>query len=219
MISNRATPNDWYHEQKNNFPTIILTQGLLSTPCIMKQVGDGLREVFNVVYSPGFHRLSTVDICRSSNLLRKKLEPILNKEQNEVVMMGHSLGGLIGLDLLRHWKPARNKVSKFIACATPFQGTKLALIGKPFSKACEQLIPGSEYLENLNKKLAYEINGIQLELHLSMKDQFLPVESQQPADSNGLDIELRQHQDFKHLDFVIGEKSKLFVRELLDRNY
>ena len=73
---------------------------------------------------------------------------------NKIDVLGHSMGGLIGLwgckklDLHRH-------VEQLICVGTPFQGTKMAYVGMPLfglvSQSLRQMTPNSSFLQRLHE--------------------------------------------------------------------
>ena len=68
-------------------------------------------------------------------------------------MVGHSLGGLVGLYYLKRLG-GRHRVRRLIMLGTPAQGTWSALLGlvtAPLGRASLQLLPGSPFLRELGE--------------------------------------------------------------------
>ncbi len=83
--------------------------------------------------------------------LAKRLKEYINdRELNNVVLVGASLGAIVSLLYLQKLDGWKN-VKKFISLGGPFKGTPTARIGF-FSKAARQVLPGSNLIKSLSKE-------------------------------------------------------------------
>lgn len=98
------------------------------------------------------------DIRASAQLLSYKVERILDRYSDvhgfkKVHLIGHSMGGLIGLYYLKRLEGYR-QVEKLIALGTPFHGTWSSIVGLlPFgllSRGIWQMLPNSLFLRELH---------------------------------------------------------------------
>ena len=92
------------------------------------------------------------DIRDSAGLIARKVESIVAQTGiARVDIVGHSMGGLVGLDYLKRLG-GRHRVRRLVMLGTPTQGTWSALFGlvtAPLGLASLQLLPGSPFLREL----------------------------------------------------------------------
>lgn len=92
------------------------------------------------------------DIRDSAGLIARKVESIVAQTGvTHVDIVGHSMGGLVGLYYLKRLG-GRHRVRRLIMLGTPAQGTWSALLGlvtAPLGRASLQLLPGSPFLREL----------------------------------------------------------------------
>lgn len=88
------------------------------------------------------------------------LEPlqILRKSYDFVGYIGHSMGGLVGRELLRIHGPSDPLFDAYVSIGTPHYGTTLAALKTPFSRlvakispSVRDMRPGSRFLTSLNE--------------------------------------------------------------------
>ena len=95
------------------------------------------------------------DIRDSAGLIARKVESIVAQTGiARVDIVGHSMGGLVGLDYLKRLG-GRHRVRRLIMLGTPAQGTWSALLGlvtAPLGLASLQLLPGSPFLRELAER-------------------------------------------------------------------
>lgn len=106
-------------------------------------------------------------IAQLPPLLLGKVEPMAGLLASEVDritgrhpdgncdLIGVSLGGLLGLRYLQRFDDHR-RVSRFVTIGTPFRGSRAAraaalLLGR-ISPAAHQLMPGSDFIQTLNRE-------------------------------------------------------------------
>jgi pimeloyl-ACP methyl ester carboxylesterase len=92
------------------------------------------------------------DIRDSAGLIARKVESIVAQTGvTQVDIVGHSMGGLVGLYYLKRLG-GRHRVRRLVLLGTPAQGTWSALLGlftAPLGRASLQLLPGSPFLREL----------------------------------------------------------------------
>jgi len=92
------------------------------------------------------------DIRDSAGLIARKVESVVAQTGvTRVDIVGHSMGGLVGLYYLKRLG-GRHRVRRLVMLGTPAQGTWSALLGlftAPLGMASLQLLPGSPFLREL----------------------------------------------------------------------
>ncbi|MBN8555048.1 MAG: alpha/beta fold hydrolase [Deltaproteobacteria bacterium] len=150
-----------FESGKSKHPPVILLQGFMSSRGVLKPLEDFLRQNEREVISIDLGFFNIKDIRRSSQHLNYKIERILEKfyqdqgrEFEKIDIVGHSMGGLIGLYYVKRLGGHR-MVRKLITLGAPFEGTWSSLVGLfPFgliSKAVWQMLPGSQFLTSLQE--------------------------------------------------------------------
>ncbi len=94
------------------------------------------------------------DIRQSAALIARKVESLLAQTSvKQVDIVGHSMGGLVGLYYVKRFG-GRRCVRKLILLGTPIAGTWSALLGvvfSPLGAAGLQLLPASPFLRELGE--------------------------------------------------------------------
>ncbi len=198
----------------SNGKTVVLSPGFTCTPSAMKELGDELREYFNVVYSPIYPRFNTWPVRQSSALLAQKLQEITQYvHDGDINVIGHSLGGLIAVEAVKmaSWM----RVDNVLALSTPFRGTKTAQMLQNVFPACKDMSEPYGYLNNtkIGDKLHWKLIA-----HVSEMDSVVPAFSQIPQKTIAhWKIQVVRHKDFDHGNFVIGSTVKK-VAEVIYNN-
>jgi len=113
-----------------------------------------------------------------STFLRLKL-----KAYDEVVLVAHSMGGLITKDfILNHQKGDKPKPIGFVSIAVPHKGALSSLILAPIRNInSKELTPLNEYSDNLNNKWTDRRNNLPESIYLiAQHDQCVPLVSATP---------------------------------------
>lgn len=134
-------------------PPVLLIHGYLATRGSLHLLESHLARRGHVVMS---YRLGAVfnlgDIRNSAGLIARKVESIVAQTGvTQVDVVGHSMGGLVGLYYLKRLG-GRHRVRRLVMLGTPAQGTWSALLGlvtAPLGLASLQLLPGSPFLREL----------------------------------------------------------------------
>jgi pimeloyl-ACP methyl ester carboxylesterase len=138
-------------------PPVLIIHGYLATRgslhLLEKHLTD--RGLIVMSYPLGGPLLNVGDIRDSAGLIARKVESIVAQTGiARVDIVGHSMGGLVGLDYLKRLG-GRHRVRRLVMLGTPAQGTWSALLGlvaAPLGLASLQLLPGSPFLRELAER-------------------------------------------------------------------
>jgi pimeloyl-ACP methyl ester carboxylesterase len=133
-------------------PPVLLIHGYLATRGSLHLLERHLAEHGLIVISYPLGTVNWGDIRDSAGLIARKVESIVAQTGvTQIDVVGHSLGGLVGLYYLKRLG-GRHRVRRLIMLGTPAQGTWSALFGlvtAPLGLASLQLLPGSPFLREL----------------------------------------------------------------------
>jgi pimeloyl-ACP methyl ester carboxylesterase len=134
-------------------PPVLIIHGFLGTRGSMYMLERRLVDDGFVVVSFNLGTLNVRDIRRSAFLIHRKIERILAQTPSQKIdIIGHSMGGLIGLYYIKKLG-GHARVRKLIMMGTPVRGTWTALAGVLtlgfFSTSSWQLLPRSRFLDEL----------------------------------------------------------------------
>ncbi len=150
---NRIRRQATFDETHETQPPVLLLHGFLGTrgsmyPLEARLVSDGF-----TVFSFNLGTLNARDIRRSAFLIHRKIESILQQTPvKKVDIIGHSMGGLIGLYYVKKLG-GHVRVRRLVMMGTPVRGTWVALLGVAtmglLSSSSWQLLPRSRFLDEL----------------------------------------------------------------------
>jgi pimeloyl-ACP methyl ester carboxylesterase len=133
-------------------PPVLLIHGYLATKGSLHLLEQHLARRGHVVLSFRFGPINLGDIRDSAGLVARKVESIIAQTGvPQVDIVGHSMGGLVGLYYVKRLG-GRHRVRRLVLMGTPTQGTWSALLGlvtAPLGLASLQLLPGSPFLHEL----------------------------------------------------------------------
>jgi triacylglycerol lipase len=134
-------------------PPVLIIHGFLGTRGSMFMLERRLVDDGFVVVSFNLGTLNVRDIRRSAFLIHRKIERILAQTPSQRIdIIGHSMGGLIGLYYVKKLG-GHARVRKLIMMGTPIRGTWAALMGVMtlglWSTSSWQLLPRSRFLDEL----------------------------------------------------------------------
>jgi triacylglycerol esterase/lipase EstA (alpha/beta hydrolase family) len=151
---NRIRRRAFFDTINDRHPPVLLIHGFLGTrgsmyPLERRLTADGI-----CVFSFNLGTFNTRDIRTSAFLIHRKIESILAQTPvKHIDILGHSMGGLIGLYYVKKLGGAE-KVRKLLMMGTPLRGTWAALPGIAtlglFSSSSWQLLPHSDFLKELD---------------------------------------------------------------------
>jgi triacylglycerol esterase/lipase EstA (alpha/beta hydrolase family) len=154
-IKHRRFSEEALGPQSERNPPVLLIHGFLGTRGSMFELEQRLvRDGFNVV-SFNLGLLNVRDIRTSALLIHRKVEAILKQSGlARLDIVGHSMGGLIGLYYIKRLG-GHEMVRRMVMLGTPARGTWVALLGVAtmglFSSSSWQLLPGSDFLSELHQ--------------------------------------------------------------------
>jgi pimeloyl-ACP methyl ester carboxylesterase len=134
-------------------PPVLLIHGYFATRGSLHLMERHLVRRGHVVMSYPLGAIFNLgDIRDSAGLIARKVESIIAQTGvTRVDIVGHSMGGLVGLYYLKRLG-GRHRVRRLVMMGTPAQGTWSALLGlvtAPLGRASLQLLPGSPFLREL----------------------------------------------------------------------
>ena len=150
---NRLRRRDAFTEPAPESPPVLLIHGFLGTRGSMYLLERRLVDDGFVVVSFNIGTLNVRDIRRSAFLIHRKIERILAQTPSQKIdIIGHSMGGLIGLYYIKKLG-GHARVRKLVMMGTPVHGTWAALAGVVtlglWSTSSWQLLPRSRFLDEL----------------------------------------------------------------------
>ena len=153
---NRIRRKRWFENIDASHPPVLLLHGFFGTRGSMFLLERRLTEEGLCTFSFNLGTVNTRDARASAFLVHRKVEAILEQARHvkRIDIVGHSLGGLIGLYYVKKLGGA-NKVRKLVMVGTPHRGTWAALGGVVMlgllSESSWQLLPHSSFLTELQR--------------------------------------------------------------------
>ena len=150
---NRIRRDAAFDEVTPESPPVLIIHGFLGTRGSMYMLERRLVQDGFVCVSFNLGTLNVRDIRRSAFLIHRKIERILAQTPSQRIdIIGHSMGGLIGLYYVKKLG-GHARVRKLIMMGTPVRGTWAALAGVLtlglWSTSSWQLLPRSRFLDEL----------------------------------------------------------------------
>lgn len=190
---------------------LLLIHGFMGTRGSMLLLERRLEADGFVVFSFNIGAINTRDIRRSAFIIHRKIERILAQSSvKQVDIVGHSMGGLIGLYYLKKLGGAA-RVRRLIMMGTPLRGTWFALGGIAtlgmFSTSSWQLLPGSRFLAELDEGNLPP--GVEVYSVGAMRDWVVPFNSTKTNGIKSVPVPLG------HASLVVSESVYERLREIL----
>lgn len=182
-----------FFEKVDEFhPPVLLLHGFLGTRGSMFTLERRLAADGICVFSFNLGMLNTRDIRQSAFLIHRKIEAILAQTTvKKIDIVGHSMGGLIGLYYIKKLG-GHQKVRKLVTMGTPMSGTWSALLGVAtvglLSRSSWQILPHSDFLDELHREaLPPEVDYFTI---AAQRDWVCPIESTFLAGATRLTVPL-----------------------------
>jgi triacylglycerol lipase len=199
---NRIRRGAAFEEVTPESPPILIIHGFLGTRGSMYLLERRLVEDGFVVVSFNLGTLNVRDIRRSAFLIHRKIERILAQTPSQRIdIIGHSMGGLIGLYYVKKLG-GHARVRKLIMMGTPVRGTWAALAGVVtlglWSTSSWQLLPRSRFLDELAKGPIPP--GVEVHTIAAARDWVVPLGTTRLSGANAMTVPLG------HSSLVVSEE-------------
>ena len=185
-----------------NHPPVLLLHGYFGTRGSMYKLERRLNDDGICVFSFNLGMLNVRDIRRSAFLIHRKIEAILAQTPvKKIDIIGHSMGGLIGLYYVKKLG-GHTRVRKLIMMGTPVRGTWSALAGVItlglWSTSSWQLLPRSRFLDELAQGPIPP--GIEVSTIAAARDWVVPLTTTRLQGANAMTVPLG------HSSLVVSEE-------------
>jgi triacylglycerol lipase len=199
---NRLRRRDAMGEGTPDSPPVLIIHGFLGTRGSMYMLERRLVEDGFVCVSFNLGTLNVRDIRRSAFLIHRKIERILAQTPSQKIdIIGHSMGGLIGLYYVKKLG-GHTRVRKLIMMGTPVRGTWAALAGVVtlglWSTSSWQLLPRSRFLDELAQGPIPP--GVDVSTIAAARDWVVPLATTRMPGTNAMTVPLG------HSSLVVSEE-------------
>lgn len=199
---NRLRRRDAFDEMTPEAPPVLIIHGFLGTRGSMYMLERRLVEDGFVCVSFNLGTLNVRDIRRSAFLIHRKIERILAQTPSQKIdIIGHSMGGLIGLYYVKKLG-GHARVRKLIMMGTPVRGTWAALAGVVtlglWSTSSWQLLPRSRFLDELAQGSIPP--GVEVSTIAAARDWVVPLPTTRIQGANAMTVPLG------HSSLVVSEE-------------
>jgi triacylglycerol lipase len=107
---------------------------------------EGIGPIYTINLHPTFDSISNY-----GEFLHSKIKQIKGEtNQNQVILIGHSMGGLVA-SYTTEFLATENDIAMVIALAAPYRGTRLAAFG--YGQNAKEMSPNSIFLSELSKRM------------------------------------------------------------------
>lgn len=209
LKGNRVQPTGMA-EQVQGRPPVLLIHGFLATRGSLAPLERRLTAMGHLVLTYRLGVLHAGDICESAALIARKIESIAaqtNLDRMDIV--GHSMGGLVGLYYVKRLG-GRRRVRRLVMLGSPTSGTWSALLGlgtAPLGRASRQLLPDSAFLRDLEQgPLPKEVEIICVD---GQRDRIAPTRTTQLAGVRHICLPTN------HLGLLVDTQAANLVGEIL----
>jgi triacylglycerol lipase len=199
---NRLRRRDAFSDLTPESPPVLIIHGFLGTRGSMYMLERRLVEDGFVCVSFNLGTFNVRDIRRSAFLIHRKIERILAQTPSQKIdIIGHSMGGLIGLYYVKKLG-GHARVRKLIMLGTPVRGTWAALAGVVtlglWSTSSWQLLPRSRFLDELAQGPIPA--GVEVSTIAAARDWVVPLNTTRMQGANAMTVPLG------HSSLVVSEE-------------
>lgn len=198
---NRIRRDDGFKRATPASPPVLIIHGFLGTRGSMYLLERRLVDDGFVVVSFNLGTLNVRDIRASAFLIHRKIERILAQTPSQRIdIIGHSMGGLIGLYYVKKLG-GHARVRKLVMMGTPIRGTWAALAGVVtlglWSTSSWQLLPRSRFLDEL--AMGPIPPGVEVHTIAAARDWVVPPSTTRVPGANAMTVPLG------HSSLVVSE--------------
>lgn len=199
---NRIRREATFEKLKGDNVPLLLIHGFLGTRGSMYLLERRLVEDGFLVVSFNIGALNVRDIRRSAFMIHRKIDRILAETPaKKIDILGHSMGGLIGLYYVKKLGGAA-RVRRLVMMGTPVHGTWAALLGVAtlglWSTSSWQLLPRSRFLDELHQGQVPE--DVEIHTIAAARDWVVPLATTRLAGANAMTVPLG------HSSLVVSEE-------------
>lgn len=148
------------------------------------------------------------DIRKQADLSSRQLLRT-SHHADEIVMMGHSMGGITQAQVAKNYFVPKN-VSKMISLASPYLGTLLACIGP--GKSARQMEPGNKFALDLYKKDLPK--GLELTCLVPSFDNIVSAES--GLDHRAINV---IYERYNHLSIIESYRMAKWIDHVIQKDH
>ncbi|RME77851.1 hypothetical protein D6774_03070 [Candidatus Woesearchaeota archaeon] len=149
------------------------------------------------------------DIRRQAELSSKQLQKIAQQNSRNIVMLGHSMGGITQAVIAKEIGLPSN-VKKIISLASPYLGTLLACFGP--GKSARQMEPGNNLALRLYQKDLPP--GVELTCFVPTYDNVVSAES--GLDHRAINILFAR---YNHLSIIESERVAFWIDHVIQKDH
>jgi pimeloyl-ACP methyl ester carboxylesterase len=199
---NRLRRRDAFSSLTPEAPPVLIIHGFLGTRGSMYLLERRLVQDGFVCVSFNLGTFNVRDIRRSAFLIHRKIERILAQTPSQKIdIIGHSMGGLIGLYYVKKLG-GHARVRKLIMLGIPVRGTWSALAGVMtlglWSVSSWQLLPRSRFLDELHQGPLPA--GVEVATIAAARDWVVPLGTTRLQGANAMTVPLG------HSSLVVSEE-------------
>lgn len=171
-------PSELRPDAAQGLPPVLLLHGYLATRGSLHLLERRLSERGHLVFTYRIGPLHIGGIRESAGLIARKVEALVTQTPvKKVNIVGHSMGGLVGLYYVK-CLGGRDRVNKLLMIGSPLGGTwsaLLTLVTAPLGRATVELLPSSPVLRELRERpMPASVDVVTI---AGARDFFAPVES------------------------------------------
>jgi pimeloyl-ACP methyl ester carboxylesterase len=199
---NRIRRTDAFAQATPEAPPVLIIHGFLGTRGSMYMLERRLVDDGFVVVSFNLGTFNVRDIRRSAFIIHRKIERILAQTPSQKIdIIGHSMGGLIGLYYIKKLG-GHTRVRKLVMMGTPVRGTWTALLGIALvglvSTSTWQMLPRSRFLDELAQGALPP--GVEVHTIAAARDWTVPLPTTRLRGANAVTVPLG------HSSLVVSEE-------------